>query len=75
MTKEQRIKKLKDKMSELESKLFDVKLEENEKWNNIGFGHGMRHSKIVFSTKKSDRIKKRIEDIENKIKELENQDE
>ena len=64
---EDRIKKLEDKKSDLESKLFEAKLKTNEKWNNIGFGSGMRRSKLNLSTSREDSLKERIKVIEEEI--------
>lgn len=73
MTEKQRqtkLSKLKDKLSSLEDKLFDARCEENEKLNRRGWGYGMRCVKIGFSTRKSDRIKERIEICKQQIAEL-----
>lgn len=73
MTERQRqtkIVKLKDKLETLEQKLFNAKCEENERLNRMGWGYGMRHAKISFSTRKSDRLKERIEICKQQIKEL-----
>lgn len=73
MTEKQRqakLAKLKDKLTSLEDKLFAAKCEENEKINRMGWGYGMRHAKIGFSTRKSDRIKERIEICKQQIEEL-----
>jgi hypothetical protein len=64
---EDRIKKLEDKKSDLESKLFEAKLKTNEKWNNIGWGSGMRRSKLNVSTSREDSLKERIKVIEEEI--------
>lgn len=66
-TIDQKIEKLKQKKSDLESKHFDARVESNRKFNNIGFGTGMRHSKIRFSTSKEDNIKNRIDNIQKDI--------
>ena len=64
--------KLKRKLSELESKLFDERCRQNTSLNNRGGGYGMRHSKIGFSTRREDSIKERIEEVKQQIKTLEN---
>jgi hypothetical protein len=61
------LEKLEVKKQILESKLFDARLESNEKFNNIGWGSGMRLSKIKFSTTKEDSLKDRLEKIEKEI--------
>lgn len=63
-----KIEKLKNKLSELESKLYNAQCEENRKMNNMGFGYGMRHTKINVSTRKSDKIKEHIKKVEQEIK-------
>lgn len=68
--KQTKLAKLKDRLSSLESKLFDARREEIEKVNRQGWGYGMRHSKIGFSTRKSDRIRERIETCKRQIAEL-----
>lgn len=65
-----KIEKLKNKLSELETKLYIAQCEENRKLNNMGFGYGMRHSKINVSTTKSDKIKERIKKVKDEIKNL-----
>lgn len=62
--------KLQDKLSSLEYKLFLAEREESAKLERRGWGYGMRHSKIGFSTRKSDNLKKRIEICKQKIAEL-----
>lgn len=62
--------KLKQKLSDLESKLIDAQIAEHERLNSMGFGYGMRHAKINFSTRKSDRIKERIAKVKQQIEEL-----
>lgn len=64
------LEKLKHKLSDLESKLIDAQIAEHERLNNMGFGYGMRHAKINFSTRKSDRIKERIAKVKQQIEDL-----
>lgn len=61
MTKEQKLKKLIERKIQLEEKYYDACESEHQRINNMGWGYGMRHSKINFSTRKSDNIKKKIE--------------
>ena len=70
---ETKLEKLRQKLNELEHKLYEAKMEENKKLGNRGFGYAMRHSKINFSTRKSDRIKERIERLNQQIKEIDNE--
>ncbi len=64
--KETELNKLLDKKSKLESRLHDAKLKSNEVFNRIGFGAGMRKSKVSVSTTKEDEIKSKL-DIVNKL--------
>lgn len=65
--------KLKNKLSDLESKLFDAQCDTNRVLDKRGWGYGMRHSKIGFSTRKEDALKDKIASIKKQIKELEEQ--
>lgn len=69
---ETKLDKLKRKLSDLESKLFDERCRQNEVLERQGWGYGMRHSKIGFSTRREDSIKERIEKVKEQIKQLEN---
>ena len=64
---EDKLTKLKDKKSDLESKLFEAQLKSNSVMNNIGFGAGMRRSKVSFSTSREDSLKERIKSVEQEI--------
>ena len=68
-----KIEKLKEKKNKLEDKLYDIKLEESKKYNDLGWGYGMRSysslSKMNFS--RSRKIEKQIEEIEQQLNELE----
>jgi hypothetical protein len=64
---EDKLTKLEKKKSDLESKLFEAKLAENKVMNNMGFGAGMRRSKISISTTRTDSLKARIEAVEKEI--------
>lgn len=46
-----------------------AKAEENERrvLSNQGWGYGMRHAKICFSTAKSDRLKARLESLKEEL--------
>ena len=67
MTKEQKINKLLAKKSDLEDRLFNEQCRQHERINNMGFGYGMRNSKIGFSTRKEDNLRERIEKINKQI--------
>lgn len=69
---ETKLDKLKRKLSDLESKLFDERCRQNEMLERRGFGYGMTHSKIGFSTRHEDSIKERIEKVKELIKQLSN---
>lgn len=65
-----KIERLLKKKAILEERLYKETVREHEVLNKRGFGYGMRHSKIGFSTRKSDALKERIEIINEQIKEL-----
>jgi hypothetical protein len=67
---EDKLTKLENKKSDLESKLFDAQLKSNTVMNNIGFGAGMRRSKVSFSTSREDSLKERIIVVEKEIEQL-----
>lgn len=67
-----KLTKLLEKKSDLEHKLFIERCRQHERINDMGWGYGMRHAKINFSTTKEERLIKRIEDVKRKIKDLEN---
>lgn len=73
MTKEQKLKKLIERKMQLENKYYDACENEHQRINNMGWGYGMRHSKINFSTRKSDNIKKKIEMYDLEIRQLQNE--
>ena len=56
-----RIESLRKRKRIAENRLHEAHLAENKRIDNMGFGYGMRHSKINFSTSKSDRLAERIE--------------
>lgn len=68
--KELELEKLIKRKGDLEEKLYQAKLISNEKFNNLGWGAGMRKSKLNVSTSKEDNIKKRLDEVKAKIKEL-----
>ena len=70
MKKEERLKKLQEKKSDLEHRLYLEQCRQHERINNMGWGYGMRHAKLNFSTTKEDRILQRIEKVEKQIEEL-----
>lgn len=69
---ETKLDKLKRKLSDLENKLFDERCRQNEMLERRGWGYGMRHSKIGYSTKREDSLKERIREIKEQIKQLSN---
>lgn len=70
MKKEDKIQKLLEKKSDLEHKLYEEQLRQHQRINNMGWGYGMRHAKLNFSTTKEDRLQARIEKIDKQIAEL-----
>lgn len=67
-----KLDKLKRKLSDLESKLFEERCKQNEMLERRGWGYGMTHSRIGFSTRCEDSIKERIEEVKEQIKQLSN---
>lgn len=74
MTNEQKIKKLSKRKEQLEDKYYKACEKEHERINNMGWGYGMKHSKINFSTRKSDSIRKKIEMCDMEIQQLKNKE-
>lgn len=66
-----KLDKLKRKLFDLETKLYFEQDRQHQMLNNRGWGYGMTHSKIGFSTRREDSIKERIANIKQQIKELE----
>jgi len=64
---ETKLDKLKRKLYDLESKLFDERYRQNKMLANRGWGYGMRRSKIGFSTRREDSIKERIKEVKEQI--------
>lgn len=60
---ESRAASIKASISKSEDRLFDSNRAETERISRMGWGYGMRHSKLNFSTSKSDRIKERINSL------------
>lgn len=69
---ETKLDKLKLKLYDLESKLYYEQSRLNEMLGRRGFGYGMRHSKIGFSTRREDSLKERIKEVKEQIKQLSN---
>lgn len=70
MKKADKLQKLLEKKSDLEHKLYLEQCRQHECINNMGWGYGMRHAKINFSTAKEDRLLERIDKIDKQIAEL-----
>lgn len=64
--------KLKQKLSELQSKLFDAKLKDNQRFKNMGWGSGMRKGKLGNADTHEKKVQEKIDKVEAQIKELEN---
>ncbi len=62
-----KLESLNKKLSNLESKLYEANLKENKLIANRGFGYGMRHSKIGFSTTRTDALRVRIKNVKEDI--------
>lgn len=60
---ESRVASIKTSISKAEDRLIDANRAETERVGRMGWGYGMRHSKLNFSTSKSDRIKERINNL------------
>ena len=69
-TTENQIEKLLKKKSDLESKLFDARVAENNRFSRLGWGSGMRLSKINVSYRRTDALKERIKLVEKQLDEL-----
>ena len=69
---ETKLDKLKRKLSDLESKLFEERCRQNEMLERRGWGYGMRHGNIGFSTRREDSLKERIKEVKEQIKQLSN---
>ena len=62
--------KLKAKLSDLESKLYQERCKQHEQLNRMGWGHAMRNVKFTISTTREDRLKESIEEIKKQIDNL-----
>ena len=71
MKKEEKLRKLQEKKSDLEHRLYLEQCRQHDRINSMGWGYGMRHAKINFSTTKEDHLLQRIEKVEKQIAELE----
>ena len=60
---ESRAESIKTSISKAEDRLIDANRAETERYARMGWGYGMRHSELNFSTSKSDRIKERINSL------------
>lgn len=65
-----KLDRLKAKRQELEDKLWEAEKKETERFSRIGWGTGMRCSKINFSTRRSDSLRERIKEVDRQIAEL-----
>jgi len=70
MGKTDRTQRLLEKKKELEERLHDETIREHRRIDGMGFGYGMRHARINFSTLKSDRLRERIKKLEDEIESL-----
>ncbi len=61
--------KLLNKKERLQERLSKEEQREREILSRRGWGYGMRHSKIGFSTRKSDELKEKISIVEMELKE------
>ena len=69
---ETKLDKLKRKLFDLECKLLEERCKQHETLERRGWGYGMRHSKLGFSTRREDSLKERIEEVKKQIKQLSN---
>ena len=60
---ESTLKYLESRAAKAEDRLIDANRAEVERVARMGWGYGMRHSKLNCSTSKSDRIKERINSL------------
>ena len=66
-----KLEKLKERLSKLESDLYEEQCKQHEKLSRMGWGHAMRNVKVSISTRREDSIKERISKVKQQIKELE----
>jgi hypothetical protein len=62
-------KTIQEKISELESKLYEQNCKDNERINRLGWGYGMRCVKMPKFTR-ADALKEKIENLKMKLHEL-----
>jgi len=66
-----KLEKLQARLERLEDKLFEAREKENEQYNSIGFGAGMRRSHISnASFMRTTRLQQQIEQVKEQIKQL-----
>lgn len=65
-----KLDRLKTKRQTLEDRLYEAARKETERFSRIGWGTGMRCSKINFSTRRSDSLRERIKEVDRQIAEL-----
>lgn len=64
---ESRAVSIKDSISKAKERLIEANSAQTERVARMGWGYGMRHSKLSFSTSKSDRIKERINSLKDAL--------
>lgn len=64
---ESRAASIKASLSKAEDRLIDANRAETERIARMGWGYGMRHSKLNFSTSQSDRITERINVLKSNL--------
>jgi hypothetical protein len=67
MDNQARITKLEAKLNDLNSKLHEANLRENQVLANRGWGYAQRNVKIGFSTTRTDALKVRIKNVKEDI--------
>jgi DNA polymerase III sliding clamp (beta) subunit (PCNA family) len=70
---DKQITKLEERKKQWEDKLFDAKVKDNERFSRMGFGSGMRKSKLGNADTHEKRVKNRIEEIQIQIDQLKHQ--
>ena len=65
------IQKYQERLSSLEDRLHKEQVEEHKKIENLGWGAGMRKTKVSISTTKSDRTLVQIRKVKTRIRALE----
>jgi hypothetical protein len=64
------LQKLLNRKERLEASYAKASSESTRKFSNLGWGHGMRCSKINISFTKEDRIKEKLREVEYEIESL-----